>query len=94
MLVALASDRGTWLGGCVTNMPGAGVDGNDGLMGTRKAPIAGRARTEVEGTCCFVAAGADSCEVFVDGLMGMSMVMVSPVEKIVDLVPIGGGQGE
>ena len=70
----------------MTSMPGAGVDGagevknrHDDLTETRKALIAGRARTEVEGTCHLVVAGADDHKVFVDGLMETLMVMVSPV---------------
>ena len=52
MLVAPVSDCGTWLGGCAADMPGAGTDGagevkdgHVGLMGTLKAPLAGRAMT-------------------------------------------------
>ena len=131
MIVAPARDHGMWHRGCAADMPGAGVDGadevkdgHDGLTGTRKAPIASRARTEVEGTCrlavlfvnglmgtqnapriagrartevegaCYLAAvGANARKVFIDGLMGTLMMMVSPVEKMVDLVPIGGCQG-
>ena len=100
MLVAQATDHSTWLGGCTANMPGASVDGADkvedghaGLMGTRKAPLAGRARAEVEGTFCLAVAGSNARKVFVDGLMGTLMMMVPPVEKMADLVPIGGGQG-
>ena len=100
MLAAPASDCDTWLGGYAANMPGAGVDGadevkdgHDGLTGTRKAPIASRARTEVEGTCCLVVDGSNAREVFIDGLMGTLTMMVSPVENMADLVSIRGGQG-
>ena len=86
-------------------MPGAGVadgageveDGHNGWMGTRKAPRAGGARTEVVGTCSLImrlhvhfggmnhtVAGTGEVEVEVWTLM----VMISPVE-MGDLVPIG-----
>ena len=105
MIVAPARDHGMWHRGCAADMPGAGVDGadevkdgHDGLTGTRKAPIASRARTEVEGTCRLAV-------LFVNGLMGTQnapriagrartevvgifIVMGSPV-KMGNLVPTG-----
>ena len=105
MPVARASACGSWLGGCVNDiMPGDGVDtdgasevggGHNGLMGTQKSPIAGRARLEVTGMCILImrlcarfggmnhmADGAGEVEV------GTLMVMGSP-GKMSDLVPIG-----
>ena len=63
MMVAQVSACESRLGGCAENiMPGAsvvdGADevvvGNNGLMGTCKAPIAGRARTEIIGMCSLI----------------------------------------
>ena len=65
------------------------LDGHEGLMGTREAPRAGRARVEVIGPCRLAVDSANAREVFEAGLMSI----FSFVERMVDLVPIGGGQG-
>ena len=65
------------------------LDGHDGLMGTHEAPRAGRARMEVVGPCRLAVAIANAREECDAGLMGI----FSFDERMVDLVPIGGGQG-
>ena len=65
------------------------LDGHDGLMGTREASRAGGARVEVVGPCRLAVASANAREVFEAG----AMLIFSFVERKVDLVPIGGGQG-
>ena len=79
---------------------------NGGLLGTREASRAGGTRVEVvgscrlavasanarevsEGSCRLAVAGANAREVFEAGAMSI----FSFVERKVDLVPIGGGQG-
>ena len=92
--------------GCSRQLALARSRVNDGLLGTREASRAGGARVEVvgpcrlavasanarevsEGSCRLAVAGANAREVFEAGLMSI----FSFVERKVDLVPIGGGQG-
>ena len=92
--------------GCLRLLALARSRVNDGLLGTREASRAGGTRVEVvgpcrlavasanarevsEGSCRIAVAGANAREVFDAGLKGV----FSLVKRMVDLVPIGGGQG-